>query len=113
MCPKGNYKLYYDNTDAQEVQTVTVNGDCTNQASQAEMDELFITGAQRYCLDVQFALTFRTTLNEEFTTKTLSMASTAQEVEDAINSLPNKVRIWEDGYDGVLDCPRQLGLFSL
>jgi hypothetical protein len=99
MCPKGNYKLYYDNTDAQEVQIVTVKGDATNQASVADTETLKGDGCtslatpctQDYGADVQFALTFRTTLNEEYTTKTLSMASTADEVEDAINSLPNKI----------------------
>ena len=40
---------------------------------------------------VEFALTFRSTLNEEFTTKTLRQTDSAQTVQDAINSLPNKV----------------------
>jgi hypothetical protein len=44
-----------------------------------------------FCKNVEFALTFRSTLNEEFTTKTLKQTDSAKTVQDAINSLPNKV----------------------
>ena len=44
-----------------------------------------------FCNNVEFALTFRSTLNEEFTTKTLRQTDSASTVQDAINSLPNKV----------------------
>jgi hypothetical protein len=44
-----------------------------------------------YCNNVEFALTFRSTLNEEYTTKTLRQTDSAQTVQDALNSLPNKI----------------------
>ena len=40
----------------------------------------------------EFALTFRSTLNEEFTTQTLNVYNmTEWDLEEAINALPNKV----------------------
>lgn len=40
----------------------------------------------------EFALTFRSTLNEEFTTQTMNVYNVTEwDVEEAINALPNKV----------------------
>jgi len=74
MCPKGSYALYDDSVPTYEVQTVTIAGQKNGVAD-------------------EFALTFRTTLNEEFTTKKLSASPLLNNkmVEDALNELPNKV----------------------
>lgn len=76
MCPKGNYALYANAEPSPETQVIYI----TN---------VFATDDKA---NDQFALTFRSTLNEEFTTYPLSVFNlTAEQVEDAINSLPNKV----------------------
>mmetsp|Transcript_14116 Transcript_14116/g.20650 ORF Transcript_14116/g.20650 Transcript_14116/m.20650 type:complete len:362 (-) Transcript_14116:329-1414(-) len=76
MCPKGNYALYANAEPTPETQAILItNVFTTDDTSNGE-----------------FALTFRSTLNEEFTTYTLSAFNlTAEAVEDALNSLPNKV----------------------
>jgi len=72
MCPKGNYALYNNAMPVSETQLVRV------MDWSSEYDE--------------FALTFRSTLNEEFTTYTLHASNlTYLQVEDALNSLPNKI----------------------
>jgi hypothetical protein len=74
MCPKGSYALYDDSQPTYEVQTVSISGYTVGSAD-------------------EFALTFRTTLNEEFTTKKLvaSPFLMPHDVESALNELPNKV----------------------
>jgi len=74
MCPKGSYALYDDSLPTYEVQRLTISGYKTGTAD-------------------EFALTFRTTLNEEFTTKRIiaSPYLSNLDVENALNELPNKV----------------------
>jgi len=61
------------------------------QVAAAETLTIIPKAKAYFCNNVEFALTFRSTLNEEFTTKTLRQTDSASTVQEAINSLPNKV----------------------
>jgi len=78
MCPKGNYALYSDADQIDEVQTV-------NLAAQIDADS-------------KFALIFRSTLGEEFTTRQLTTGvnggatgSNPAAIQNALKTLPNRV----------------------
>jgi hypothetical protein len=93
MCPKGNYALYANTDPTPEVQAVVftnvftpgTDGDDANGYKYSDMSD----GNDE---NGEFALTFRSTLNEEFTTNTLNVYNLTETIlEDALNSLPNKV----------------------
>jgi hypothetical protein len=96
MCPKGNYALYANTEPTPEVQAVVITnvftpGTDQNGLSTDGLGYKFKTGNGTY-ENGEFALTFRSTLNEEYTTVTMDVYNlTEAVVEDAINSLPNKV----------------------
>jgi hypothetical protein len=93
MCPKGDYANYYKLEKRPETQAVVItnvftpgtDGDDANGYKYSDMSD----GNDE---NGEFALTFRSTLNEEFTTKTLNVYNLTESImEDALNSLPNKV----------------------
>jgi len=93
MCPKGDYANYYKLEKRPETQAVVVtnvftpgtDGDDANGYKYSDMSDGNDANGE-------FALTFRSTLNEEFTTNTLNVYNLTESImEDALNSLPNKV----------------------
>jgi hypothetical protein len=79
MCPKGNYALYSDATTTDEIH------------------KLKVTGAVG-TVNTYYALIFRSTLGEEFTTRPLHFnagttagGTSAAQVQNALHALPNKV----------------------
>jgi hypothetical protein len=93
MCPKGNYALYANTDPTPEVQAVIFTNVFTPGTDVEGDDEGYKYSNQGpEDQNGEFALTFRSTLNEEFTTKTLNVYNlTELSVEEALNSLPNKV----------------------
>jgi len=92
MCPKGNYALYANTEPKAEVQAVIITNVFTPGTGAGNTAKDFKTDADGVTKNGQFALTFRSTLNEEFTTKTLNVYNLTEDmVADALNSLPNKV----------------------
>ena len=94
MCPKGNYALYANTEPTPEVQAVVITNvftPGTDNPSLAQMGYKTKTGNGTY-ENGEFALTFRSTLNEEFTTVTMDVYNlTEAVVETALNNLPNKI----------------------
>jgi hypothetical protein len=109
MCPRGDYarrfalekhpetqavvitNLFTPGTDAQDV-----NGDgvADGMFDYKTSDSTFGTDKGGHA-NGQFALTFRSTVNEEFTTKALNAYNLTEEVlESALGSLPNKAVGW-------------------
>jgi len=78
MCPKGNYALYSDQDQVDEIQKL-------------------LTGTPTWTADKFYALIFRSTLGEEFTTRPLyfgmnqDAGSTAAIMGNALKALPNRV----------------------
>jgi len=98
MCPKGNYALYSHTEPRPETQAVVLKNIFTpltsNRNGGAGTGKREIQkGDQDWNTDNgEFALTFRSTLNEEFTTKTLNVFNLTEEmVISALSDLPNKV----------------------
>jgi hypothetical protein len=98
MCPKGNYALY-DRTDPTPETQAVIFANVFNPVTDIESGTIdyktsdsLNNGGLGADKNGEFALTFRSTLNEEFTTKTMNVYNlTELIVEEAINSLPNKV----------------------
>jgi hypothetical protein len=104
MCPKGNYALYSNTEPTAEMQAVVItnvfnptsdgisaNGDTKLYNDLGYKTDLGL-GNNQTETNGEFALTFRSTLNEEFTTVTMNVYNlTEMIVEEALNSLPNKV----------------------
>jgi len=95
MCPKGNFALYSNTDPAPETQAVVLTNIFTpgTDAARSAFPD-YKTSDMRNGTDEngEFALTFRTTLNEEFTTFTLNAYNLTEAiVTEALNSLPNKV----------------------
>jgi len=99
MCPKGNYALYALTEPTPEVQAVIITNVFTpgtdadfNYQNKKHIDYKTSDNTNGTDANGDFALTFRSTLNEEFTTVTLNVYNLSEEiVENALNSLPNKV----------------------
>jgi len=102
MCPKGNYALYSNTEPTAEMQAVVITNvfnpttDGFKHDNAAYNDNAYKVDMERDANQTEtngeFALTFRSTLNEEFTTQTLNVYNlTEMAVEEALNSLPNKV----------------------
>jgi hypothetical protein len=98
MCPKGNYALY-DRTDPTPETQAVIFANVFNPVTDLEggtidykTSDMLNNAGNGADTNGEFALTFRSTLNEEFTTKTLNVYNLTEAiVEEAINSLPNKV----------------------
>jgi len=102
MCPKGNYALYSNTEPTAEMQAVVITN-VFNPTADGFKDDTKLYNDNGYKTDLgldsnqtetngEFALTFRSTLNEEFTTVTMNVYNlTEMIVEEALNSLPNKV----------------------
>ena len=94
MCPRGDFGHYYALRKRAETQAVVITNAFTpgtDGAALAGMGYKVKTGNGTY-ENGEFALTFRSTLNEEFTTVAMNLYNlTEAVVEAAINSLPNKV----------------------
>jgi hypothetical protein len=93
MCPRGDYANYYKLEKRPETQAVIITNVFT-PGTDGDDDQGYKYSTSNDGTDQngEFALTFRSTLNEEFTTKTLNAYNlTESVVEDALNSLPNKV----------------------
>jgi len=93
MCPRGDYPMFFSLVKKAEVQAVVItnvftpgtDGDDANGYKYSDMSD----GNDE---NGEFALTFRSRLNEEFSTKTLNVYNLSEAiVEKALNSLPNKV----------------------
>jgi len=96
MCPKGNYALYAHTEPKPETQAIVLKNIFTPTTSNrdgAVGKRAVQQGDQGWNTDNgEFALTFRSTLNEEFTTKTLNVFNLTDEmVISALSDLPNKV----------------------
>jgi hypothetical protein len=93
MCPKGNFALSPQTYPSPEIQAVIFTNVFTPGTDVEADDEGYRysnQGPEDH--NGEFALTFRSTLNEEFTTPTLNVYNlTELSVEEALNSLPNKV----------------------
>jgi len=99
MCPKGNYALYQHTEPTPEVQAIIISNVFTPETdggNRRKKDPGYKVDTNLENLgnttNGEFALTFRSTLGEEFTTTTLNVYSLTEEiVADALNKLPNKV----------------------
>jgi len=118
MCPRGDYPQYFALQKKSETQAIIITNVFTpatdrthkvpNQGTVSTTDKTDVGykedpvtaggsdwGDERpygVAQNGEFALTFRSTLNEEFTTITLNAYNLTEEaLEDALNSLPNKV----------------------
>ena len=94
MCPKGNYALYALTEPTPEVQAIVISNVFTPDTDKEKGGVDYMNSDMSNGTDAngEFALTFRSTLHEEFTTITLNVYNLTEEiVENAINSLPNKV----------------------
>jgi len=93
MCPRGDYAHYFQLEKKPETQAVIFTN-VFNPVTDLENGAIDYKTSSMNAADTngEFALTFRSTLNEEFTTNTLNVYNLTEAiVEDAINSLPNKV----------------------
>jgi hypothetical protein len=81
MCPKGNYALYSDTDQVDEIQKISAG----------------VSGTTTWTQDTTFSMIFRSTLGEEFTTRPVWFGdATTQGTEDALlqnalKALPNRV----------------------
>jgi hypothetical protein len=100
MCPRGDYKHFYQLEKRAETQAVLFTNvfnpvtDVEEGGSSIDYktSDMLNNGGRGIDANGEFALTFRSTLNEEFTTKTLNVYNLTEAiVEEAVNSLPNKV----------------------
>jgi len=100
MCPRGNYALYAHTEPKPETQAVVIRNVFTPGTmdpdlrgnSQADNAAGYKIGVSPDATNGEFALTFRTTLGEEFTTTTLDVYNlTETMVIEALSALPNKV----------------------
>jgi len=96
MCPRGDFAHYFALAKKPETQAVIITnvftpGSDQNGLSTDGLGYKVKTGNGTY-ENGEFALTFRSTLNEEYSTVTMDVYNlTEYVVEDALNSLPNKV----------------------
>jgi hypothetical protein len=89
MCPKGNFALYAQTDPAPETQAVVITNVFTPGTDARDYKKFNGNGTED---NGEFALTFRSTLNEEFTTFTMNVYNLTEAiVTEALNSLPNKV----------------------
>jgi len=98
MCPRGDYKHFYELEKRPETQAVLFSNvfnpvtDIEGSDVDFKTSDLINNAGMGADRNGEFALTFRSTLNEEFTTKMLNVYNLTEGiVEVAINSLPNKV----------------------
>jgi len=94
MCPRGDFAHYYALAKRAETQAVVITNvftPGTDDPALAQKGYKTKTGNGTYD-NGEFALTFRSTLNEEYTTVTMDVYNLTEAiVETAINNLPNKV----------------------
>ncbi len=102
MCPRGDFSYFHALDKTPETQMIVIKNLFTpgTDVSKADFEDNLPGTTDYKTSDMsngtdangEFALTFRSTLNEEFTTYTLNAYNlTADDVENALNSLPNKV----------------------
>jgi len=99
MCPRGDFSYFHALDKTPETQMIVISNLFTpgtdvdkNDMSQRDLDYKTSDTTNGTDANGEFALTFRSTLNEEYTTYTLNAYNlTAIDVENALNSLPNKV----------------------
>jgi len=98
MCPRGDYPQYFALEKRSETQVIVLTNVFTPGTEDPDMSGSTVNsagfgkGVSPDATNGEFALTFRSTLNEEFTTYTLNVYNlTDSMVEDALNSLPNKI----------------------
>jgi hypothetical protein len=93
MCPKGNYALYANTDPTPESQAIIFTNIFTPGTDVGTVEGYkYSDMSDGNDENGEFALTFRSTLNEEFTTNTLNVYNLTESImEDALNSLPNKV----------------------
>jgi hypothetical protein len=94
MCPRGDYARYFTLMKRPETQAVVITNVFTPGTDGGDDDQTYRYSTSNDGNDQngEFALTFRSTLNEEFTTKTLNVYNlTESSLEIALNSLPNRV----------------------
>jgi len=106
MCPRGDYAHYFALSKRAETQAVVITNLFTPGTDQEDADGDgtadgtfdYKTSDTTFGSDKggnangQFALTFRSTLNEEYTTPVLDAYNlTEDSLEDALGALPNKV----------------------
>jgi len=102
MCPRGDFAHYFALDKTPETQAVVITN-VFNPTADGFKDDTKLYNDNGYKTDLgldsnqtetngEFALTFRSTLKEEFTTVTMNVYNlTEMIVEAALNSLPNKV----------------------
>lgn len=94
MCPRGDFSYFHALDKTPETQMIVIKNLYTpgTDVSKNGIDYKNSDITNGTDSNGEFALTFRSTLNEEFTTYALNAYNiTAADVEDALNSLPNKV----------------------
>jgi len=100
MCPRGDYAHFYKLEKKPETQAVvltnvfnpTTDGDDDTVAGRKNVDYKSSTINDGTDTNGEFALTFRSTLHEEFTTNVMNVYTLTEEiVEEELNMLPNKV----------------------
>jgi hypothetical protein len=102
MCPRGDFAHYFALEKTPETQAVVITN-VFNPTTDGFKDDTKLYNDNAYKVDMnvagnqtetngEFALTFRSTLNEEYTTVTMNVYNLTESiVEEALNSLPNKV----------------------
>jgi hypothetical protein len=95
MCPRGDYAHFFALAKRHETQAVVITNVFTPGTDANSHDEgkgYRVRNGNGTHDNGEFALTFRSALNEEFTTRTLDVFNvTEASVQVAINELPNKV----------------------
>jgi len=93
MCPRGDYAHFYKLQKQPETQAVIITN-VFNPDTDLESGAYNYKSSGYNAADTngQFALTFRSTLNEEFTTNAMNVYTLTEDiVEEELNKLPNKV----------------------
>jgi len=98
MCPRGDYAHYFQLEKKPETQAVIFKNvfnpvtDLESGRNDYKTSDMIENAGKGADTNGEFALTFRSTLNEEYTTNTLNVYNLTEAiVEDAVNGLPNKV----------------------
>jgi hypothetical protein len=103
MCPRGDFAHYFALEKTPETQAVVITNvfNPVTDGYTGDNAKLYMDNAYKVDMGIdsnqtetngEFALTFRSTLNEEYTTFTMNVYNlTEVVVEEALNSLPNKV----------------------
>jgi hypothetical protein len=96
QCPRGDYSNFYKHAKQAETQAIVFTNvfnpvtDLEGATIDYKTSDMDNNGGKGTDTNGEFALTFRSTLKEEFTTKTLNVYNLTEAIlEEALNSLPN------------------------